>query len=122
MGRTEPKSKTQPKARRKKSDRTPPRWMGWMQWLLAELCIVAALGTVLFAVFQSLEKKRQSYLITELVNKKVQIEEELNRKKNEVEKLSSLERIAELIEEERPELAPAERPALVRQNPEQAAP
>ncbi len=90
-----------------------PRWTRWTTWLLMELCIVAVFGTIVFAVFQSVEKKRQRYLITELVYEKLRLEDALGQEQLRVEELSSLERITSLITEHGLDLAPAAQPALL---------
>lgn len=97
----------------RKRNSAPPAWTGWMQWLLVELCIVTVFGMVAFSVFQSIEKKRQAYRITELISRKVELEDSVNFERNRIEGLSSLERINGLVREHQLKLAPADRPALV---------
>lgn len=106
------KTQTSGKGKTAKKSAPTPKWAGWLQWLLFEFCIIAAFATVAFAVFQSLEQKRQSYLITKLIDQKTDLETALDYERNRVERLSSLDRIGDLVETHELQLAPATRPAL----------
>ncbi len=75
-------------------------------------CLIAFFACVILTVQASMESKRMGYESAQLIHKKIQLIDELQRIENRISHLERYKRVSQLLEEHLPHLGPPQHPAI----------